>query len=101
MRCKPFVQEEGRVKVTGGVGGYKRAGKLYAGPATHVINRLSKVHHITMLSAEQVAFFKANGYLIVRDILNDAETAEVQKWAQEVHDWTPTADSQYMPYEVR
>ncbi|QYS97683.1 Epoxidase subunit A [Trichoderma simmonsii] len=52
-----------------------------------------------MLSAEQVAFFKANGYLIVRDILNDAETAEVQKWAQEVHDWTPTADSQYMPYE--
>ncbi|KAH0531007.1 hypothetical protein TsFJ059_005570 [Trichoderma semiorbis] len=52
-----------------------------------------------MLSAEQVAFFKANGYLIVRDILNDAETAEVQKWAQEVHDWTPTADSQFMPYE--
>ncbi|KAF3073691.1 Uncharacterized protein CFAM422_004402 [Trichoderma lentiforme] len=52
-----------------------------------------------MLSAEQVAFFKANGYLIVRDILNDAETAEVQKWAQEVHDWMPTADSQFMPYE--
>ncbi|KKP05661.1 hypothetical protein THAR02_02215 [Trichoderma harzianum] len=52
-----------------------------------------------MLSAEQVAFFKANGYLIVREILNDVETAEVQKWAQEVHDWTPTADSQFMPYE--
>ncbi|UKZ74955.1 hypothetical protein TrVFT333_002625 [Trichoderma virens FT-333] len=52
-----------------------------------------------MLSAEQVTFFKENGYLIVRDILNDAETAEVQRWAQEVHDWTPTADSQYMPYE--
>ncbi|KAL5092851.1 hypothetical protein Trisim1_000586 [Trichoderma cf. simile WF8] len=52
-----------------------------------------------MLSAEQVAFFKANGYLIVRDILNDVETAEVQKWAQEVHDWTPTPDSQFMPYE--
>ncbi|KAL7904830.1 hypothetical protein GGI35DRAFT_472039 [Trichoderma velutinum] len=52
-----------------------------------------------MLSAEQVAFFKANGYLIVPDILNDAETVEVQKWAQEVHDWTPTAESQFMPYE--
>ncbi|KAK4064847.1 uncharacterized protein Triagg1_8846 [Trichoderma aggressivum f. europaeum] len=52
-----------------------------------------------MLSAEQMALFKANGSLIVRDIFNDAETAEVQKWAQEVHDWTPTADSHFMPYE--
>lgn len=54
-----------------------------------------------MLSTDQVEFFKANGYLIVRDILNDAETADLRSWAQEVHDWTPTAESQFMPYEVR
>lgn len=54
-----------------------------------------------MLSAEQVAFFKTNGYLIVRDILDDAETKDLQRWAQEVHDWIPTAESAYMPYEVR
>lgn len=54
-----------------------------------------------MLSSEQVAFFKANGYLVVRDILSDAETKDLQRWAQEVHDWTPTAESQFMPYEVR
>ncbi|KAM0454392.1 hypothetical protein ACHAPV_008472 [Trichoderma viride] len=48
---------------------------------------------------EQVAFFKANGYLIVRDMLSDTETKELQRWAQEVHDWTPNADSQFMPYE--
>lgn len=53
-----------------------------------------------MLSLEQVAFFKANGYLIVRDMLSDTETKELQRWAQEVHDWTPNADSQFMPYEV-
>ncbi|KAM0453313.1 hypothetical protein ACHAO4_004905 [Trichoderma viride] len=52
-----------------------------------------------MLSLEQVAFFKANGYLIVRDMLSDTETKELQRWAQEVHDWTPNADSQFMPYE--
>lgn len=54
-----------------------------------------------MLSSEQVASFKANGYLIVRDIFSDAETKDLQRWAQEVHDWTPTAESQFMPYEVR
>lgn len=54
-----------------------------------------------MLSSEQVAFIKANGYLVVRDILSDTETKELQRWAQEVHDWTPTADSQFMPYEVK
>ncbi|KAM0256580.1 hypothetical protein ACHAQJ_004867 [Trichoderma viride] len=52
-----------------------------------------------MLSSEQVASFKVNGYLIVRDILNDAETKDLQRWAQEVHDWTPTVESQFMPYE--
>jgi hypothetical protein len=59
------------------------------------------VYQATMLSSEQVAFFKANGYLIVRNILNDAETKDLQRWAQEVHDWTPTVESQFMPYEVR
>lgn len=54
-----------------------------------------------MLSSEQVALFKANGYLVVRDILSDTETKELQRWAQEVHDWTPNADSQFMPYKVR
>ncbi|KAL7925980.1 hypothetical protein ACQKWADRAFT_309592 [Trichoderma austrokoningii] len=52
-----------------------------------------------MLSSEQIAFFKRNGYLVVRDILSDSESEESQRWAQEVHDWTPTAESQFMPYE--
>ncbi|KAL6691000.1 hypothetical protein J3F84DRAFT_398014 [Trichoderma pleuroticola] len=35
-----------------------------------------------MLSAEQVVFFKTNGYLIVRDILDDAETAEFMPYEE-------------------
>lgn len=51
------------------------------------------------VTQEQKDFLKANGYLIVRDFLNPAEVANLQAWAQEVHDWKPAADSEFMPYE--
>ena len=54
-----------------------------------------------MLSKEQVASYHKNGYLVVRDLLAETEVKDLQGWAQEVHDWEPTADSQFMPYEVR
>ena len=53
------------------------------------------------VSSEQIEFFKKNGYIIVRDLLSRSETEQVQKWAQEVHDWSATAESGFMPYEVR
>jgi hypothetical protein len=52
------------------------------------------------LTPENVSFFKSNGYLIIRDLLSQSETQDLQRWAQEVHDWEPTADSIFMPYEV-
>lgn len=53
-----------------------------------------------MVSAEQLASFRENGYLIVRDLLTEPEIKSLQQWAQQVHDWEPTAESQFMPYEV-
>lgn len=51
------------------------------------------------VTQEQKDFLKANGYLIVRDFLNASEVTNLQAWAQEVHDWKPTAESEFMPYE--
>jgi hypothetical protein len=53
-----------------------------------------------MVSDKQLEFFKKNGYLIVRDFLTADEVKNLQQWAQEVHDWTPTPGSSFMPYEV-
>ncbi|CAK7212756.1 hypothetical protein SBRCBS47491_001574 [Sporothrix bragantina] len=51
------------------------------------------------VSADQVAFFEQNGYLIIRDFLSAQQVASLQSWAQEVHDWKPTEKSIFMPYE--
>lgn len=55
---------------------------------------------VNMLSAEQVESFKTNGYLIVRDFLSNGEVKDLQRWAQEVHDWEATPECDFMPYEV-
>ena len=53
-----------------------------------------------MVSTEQLTSFRENGYLIVRDLLTEPEIKSLQQWAQQVHDWEPTAESEFMPYEV-
>lgn len=53
-----------------------------------------------MLTAQQLRFFAQNGYLVLRDFLSAEEARNLQRWAQEVHDWTPAEQSDFMPYEV-
>ena len=53
-----------------------------------------------MLSQEQIEFFRLKGYLILRDVLSEAETKSLQQWAQEVHDWPTDVKSPWMPYQV-
>ncbi|OAG35696.1 hypothetical protein AYO21_10090 [Fonsecaea monophora] len=52
-----------------------------------------------LLSEEQVRSFRRNGYLVLGNVLSEVETEELQRWAQEVHDWTTDANSPWMPYE--
>ncbi|KIW76255.1 hypothetical protein Z517_11001 [Fonsecaea pedrosoi CBS 271.37] len=52
-----------------------------------------------LLSEEQVQSFRRNGYLVLGNVLSEVETGELQRWAQEVHDWTTDANSPWMPYE--
>lgn len=52
------------------------------------------------LSGEQLSSFQKNGYLILRNLLDASEVHDLQEWAQEVHDWEPTSQSTFMPYEV-
>jgi len=51
------------------------------------------------LSAEQRAAFENDGSLILRDLLTPDETAYLQQWAREVHDWPTDESSPWMPYE--
>ena len=51
------------------------------------------------LKDEERAAFEENGYLILRDLLTPDETANLQHWAQEVHDWPTGESSPWMPYE--
>ncbi|KAF1980976.1 PhyH-domain-containing protein [Aulographum hederae CBS 113979] len=51
------------------------------------------------LTEEQASSFNKNGYLILRNILTPSQTALLQRWAQEVHDWPTTTSSPWMPYE--
>ncbi len=53
-----------------------------------------------MVTKEQLEFFEENGYLIVRDFLSETEVKDLQDWAQQVHDWPATPESDFMPYEV-
>jgi 2-aminoethylphosphonate dioxygenase len=52
-----------------------------------------------VVSISQKEFFAANGYLILRDVLNSDETKALQIWAQEVHDLPRTLETPWMPYE--
>ncbi len=53
-----------------------------------------------MVSSSDIASFKKNGYLVVRDFLSPEEISDLQAWAQEVHDYKATETSEFMPYEV-
>lgn len=50
------------------------------------------------ISREERASFERNGFLIIRDFLLPSETRDLQKWAQEVHDWPTDESSPWMPY---
>ncbi|ATY61639.1 Phytanoyl-dioxygenase [Cordyceps militaris] len=52
-----------------------------------------------MIPLSDVASFKDNGYLIVRDFLSPEEITNLKSWAQEVHDYQATESSDFMPYE--
>lgn len=52
------------------------------------------------LSKDQCQFFVDHGYLILRDVLSASEKEDLQRWAQEVHDWDTDASSPWMPYEA-
>jgi hypothetical protein len=52
------------------------------------------------LPSKDIESFKESGYLIIRDLLSPTEVEDLQQWAQEVHDWKPTPESIFMPYEV-
>ena len=52
------------------------------------------------LASEDIKFFKESGYLIIRHLLSQSEVEHLHQWAQEVHDWKPTPESVFMPYEV-
>ena len=52
------------------------------------------------VSKEELDSFHKDGYLIIRDLMTPAQTQSLRIWAQQVHDWVPTPDSQFMPYEV-
>lgn len=54
-----------------------------------------------VVTDDQISFFKKNGYLIVRDLLQTSQVKDLQSWAEEVRNWKPTEDSEFMPYEVR
>jgi hypothetical protein len=54
-----------------------------------------------VVSDDQITFFNKNGYLIVRDLLEPSQVKDLQSWADEVRNWKPTEDSEFMPYEVR
>jgi hypothetical protein len=63
---------------------------------------LQQLYSATMVvNEDQIAFFEKNGYIIIRDFLSLEQVTDMQRWAQEVHDWTPSDTSEFMPYEVR
>ncbi|WFD00954.1 2-aminoethylphosphonate dioxygenase [Malassezia yamatoensis] len=50
------------------------------------------------LSDEQLSSFDRDGFLILRDFLDEPTTQDIQKWSQEVHD-LPYEPGKWMPYE--
>ncbi|KAG5794884.1 hypothetical protein H9Q69_006055 [Fusarium xylarioides] len=52
-----------------------------------------------VVTGDQISFFKKNGYLIARDLLKPEQVKDLQSWAEEVRNWKPTEDSEFMPYE--
>ncbi|KAK1052814.1 hypothetical protein LTR33_014424, partial [Friedmanniomyces endolithicus] len=49
-----------------------------------------------LIKAERTSF-DDDGYLIIRDLLGSQETANLQQWAQEIHDAPVDAASTLMP----
>lgn len=52
------------------------------------------------ISSEQSQSFEDDGFLVLRGVLSQSETKDLQRWAQEVHDWPVLPESPWMPYEV-
>lgn len=50
------------------------------------------------LSEDQLASFERDGFLIVRDLLDEDTKRKIQAWSQEVHD-LPYEPGKWMPYE--
>ena len=63
--------------------------------ATHSLISIMDRH---LTEAEKMSFDE-EGYLIIRDLLDSQETANLQQWAQEIHDAPVDAASTLMPYE--
>ena len=51
------------------------------------------------ISPSEETSFEKNGFLIIRDLLSPSEAKDLQRWAQEVHDWPNDETSPWMPYE--
>lgn len=96
-------------------GEYTEVG-LVAGGVGHVVERLkatvvasqqpivvsqameSQLVKPYILSEEQLASYERDGFLILRDLLDDTTTKEIQEWSKTVHDW-PYEPGKWMPYE--
>lgn len=52
-----------------------------------------------IISPNLQKFFQEKGYLVLRDVLSESEVADLQCWAQEVHDLPRTSETPWMPYE--
>lgn len=67
----------------------------------HEIYYIANIFVIEMqLSDSQLTLFSKNGYLVLKDLFSSQEIELLKTWAQEVHDWKATPDSEFMPYEV-
>jgi hypothetical protein len=53
---------------------------------------------MSLISTTEKQSFERNGYLIIHDLLTEDETENLQRWAQEVHDWPNDESSPWMPY---
>ncbi|CAG8128514.1 unnamed protein product [Penicillium salamii] len=51
------------------------------------------------LSTEQLQSFQDQGYLLVRGFFTPKESAQLQQWASEVHDFPCNPDVPWMPYQ--
>jgi hypothetical protein len=50
------------------------------------------------LTPEQLSSFHRDGFLLLPDVLDSAQTADIQAWTAEVKGW-PNKKGEHMPYE--